>query len=706
MDLSTLNSEQYQAVTAEHGPLLVLAGAGSGKTRALTFRIAHLISQRQVYPSKILALTFTNKAASEMKERLHELVGPEASSIWMGTFHSVAIRILRSHFTELGMSRDFVIYDATDQRTLVSQVLKELNFNTEKYPAKMVRSLISQAKSQITKLSDYKEHLDEFFHPVFERYEQRMKAAEAMDFDNILLHLARLFDQNDSLRRYYSDKFHEVLVDEYQDTNRVQYHIVHQLTRDKGNLVVVGDVDQSIYGWRGADIRNILEFQKDFPGARVIKLEQNYRSTNHILQLANAVIENNKNRPAKKLWTDQGDGEKVVLYHAESDQEEAEYIVQDITRRMQAGTPLKDIAILYRTHAQSRLLEERLRYWGHAYQIVGGVKFYDRKEIKDVIAYLRVLVNPKDDISFQRIISVPRRGLGDKFMEDLGRIARGEELSLYEAAVYGLENELFATRYHNALAPFIQLFETLRSESDTADAYELTRRILIDSGYQKMLEDSKQLEDASRLENIGELLNDVLAYSQKENGSLEEYLIDISLLAEVDEMEDQPAVTLMTLHSSKGLEYPFVYLCGMDDNIFPSFLSKEADDGLEEERRLCYVGFTRAMEQLVLTRADRRFRFGQSQYMTPSPFLDEIPLERVEVIGAPKKSAFNTTIPFLKIPTPTAGGEFQAGMHVTHPKFGKGIIASYDTSSKVLKIVFDNGEIKQLHSDYAPLSIV
>lgn len=706
MDLSTLNREQYEAVTAERGPLLVLAGAGSGKTRALTFRIAHLINNRQVFPSQILALTFTNKAAQEMKERLHDLVGSGASSIWMGTFHSIAIRILRSHFAEVGLSRDFVIYDGTDQRTLVTQVMKELNFNTEKYPPKMVRSLISQAKSQITRLSEYREYLDDFFHPVFERYEQRMKDAEAMDFDNILLHLARLFDQHEDIRQYYAKKFQEVLVDEYQDTNRVQYHIVHQLTRDRGNVVVVGDVDQSIYGWRGADIRNILEFQKDFPGARVIKLEQNYRSTNHILQLANAVIENNKNRPAKHLWTDQGDGDKVILYHAETDQEEAEFIVQDITQRMQSGTPLKDIAILYRTHAQSRLLEERLRYWGHAYQIVGGLKFYDRKEIKDVLAYLRVLVNPKDDLSFQRIIGVPKRGLGDKFMEDLGRIARGEDISLYQAAQYGLENDLFTARQRNTLEGFIAIFEQLKADAETADAYEITRRILIDSGYQKMLEDSQQLEDQSRLENIGELLNDVLAYSQKENGSLEDYLVDISLLAEVDEMDDQPSVTLMTLHSSKGLEFPYVYLCGMDDNIFPSFLSKEEADGLEEERRLCYVGFTRAMNQLTLTRADRRFRFGQSQYMTPSPFLDEIPMERVEVIGKAKPHAFTNTIPFLKMETPKSNADFHAGMHVTHPKFGKGIIASYDKASKVLKIVFDNGEIKQLHSDYAPLTVV
>ena len=706
MDLSSLNQEQLAAVTAEQGPLLVLAGAGSGKTRALTFRIAHLINQRQVYPSRILALTFTNKAAQEMKDRLYELVGSGASSIWMGTFHSIAIRILRSHFAEIGLSRDFVIYDAADQRTLVSQVMKELNFNTEKYPPKMVRSLISQAKSQMIRLSDYPEYLEEFFHPVFKRYEERLKEAEAMDFDNILLHLARLFDQHDDIRRHYSDKFFEVLVDEYQDTNRVQYHIVHQLTRDRSNLVVVGDVDQSIYGWRGADIRNILEFQKDFPGARVIKLEQNYRSTNHILQLANAVIENNANRPAKHLWTDQGDGDKVILYHAETDHEEAEFIAQDISRRVQEGAALKDMAILYRTHAQSRLLEERLRYWGLPYQIVGGLKFFDRKEIKDVLAYLRVLINPKDDLSFQRIIAVPRRGLGDKFMEELGRIARGEELSLFEAAQYALENDILAPRQRNALAPFIGLFENLRSELDTSDAYEITRRILIDSGYQKMLEDSKQLEDQTRLENIGELLNDVLAYSQKENGSLEEYLIDISLLAEIDEMEDQPAITLMTLHSSKGLEYPQVYLCGLDDNIFPSYLSKEEPDGMEEERRLCYVGFTRAMKQLVLTRADKRFRFGQSQYMTPSPFLDEIPSERVEIIGQAKPHAFHDTIPFLKMEPKQTGQAFHAGMHVTHPKFGKGIIASYDKQTKVLKIVFDNGDIKQLHSDYAPLTAV
>lgn len=706
MDLSTLNNEQRQAVTADKGPLLILAGAGSGKTRALTYRIAHLIEEKGVYPSRILALTFTNKAAREMKERLHDLVGSSAGSIWMGTFHSVAIRILRRHFVESGLSRDFVVYDAADQRTLVTQVMKELNLDTEKYPPKMVRSLISQAKSQLIRLSEYKEYLDDFFHPVFERYEQRMKDAEAMDFDNILLHLARLLDEHEDIRRYYSDQFHEVLLDEYQDTNRVQYHIVHQLTKDKGNLIVVGDVDQSIYGWRGADIRNILEFQRDFPGARVIKLEQNYRSTNHILQAANAVIENNRKRPSKKLWTDAGDGEKIVLFHATTDQEEAEFIVTDIASKVRNGAALKEMAILYRTHAQSRLLEERLRYHGLAYQIIGGLKFFDRKEIKDILAYLRVLINSKDDLSFSRVIGVPKRGLGDKFMEDLSRIARGEELSLYQAAVYGIDQDIFRGRQLTNLKPFIDMFETIRSDLETSDAYELTTRIVHESGYQTMLESSKVLEDQSRLENIGELLNDVLVYSQTENGSLEEYLIKISLLAEVDEMEEQNAVTLMTLHSSKGLEYPYVYLCGMDDNIFPSFMSKEEADGMEEERRLAYVGITRAMRQLVLTRADRRYRFGQLQMMTPSPFLDELPPTHVTVIGKPKPSAFDTSIPFMKMEPPAGSTDYHAGQYVSHTKFGKGIVISYDSTTKVIQIAFDSVGLKKFHTDYAPLTIV
>lgn len=704
MDFKTLNKEQYEAVSAEKGPLLILAGAGSGKTRALTYRIAYLIRERGVHPGQILALTFTNKAAMEMKERLYELVGTSAQGIWMGTFHSIAIRILRMHYTEIGFSKDFVVYDAQDQKTLITQVMKELNMDTEKYPPKMVRSIISQAKSQMVSFNEYRQYLEEYFHEVYLRYEARMRAAEAMDFDNILLHLVTLFHDHEAIRRTYAERFYEVLVDEYQDTNRVQYHLVHQLTQDRHNVVVVGDVDQSIYGWRGADIRNILEFQKDFKGATVIKLEQNYRSTKNILEAANAVIEHNKKRPPKALWTDAESGPKIILYHAGTDQEEAEYIVSDIYNRMREGVPLKEMAILYRAHAQTRLFEERLRYYDIHYQIVGGLKFFDRKEIKDVLAYLRVLVNPKDDLSFLRALSIPRRGLGDKFIEELSRISRGEELSLYEAAHFGLDNVLFSARQAGSLKAFLDLYEPLREQLEQVDAYEAVRRLLDTSGYMKMLEDSRLLEDQSRLDNIGELLNDVLVYTQTENGSLDDYLIKVSLLSEVDEMDEKDAITLMTLHSSKGLEFPYVYLSGMDDNIFPSFLSKEEVDGIEEERRLCYVGFTRAKKRLVLTRADRRYRFGQLQLMNPSLFLAEIPKELLEEKGVHKKSAFQETIPFLKMDPLQKSTQFQVGQKVHHQSFGEGIVLSFDPQSKIIQILFDASGLKKLHTDYAPLT--
>ncbi|WP_459130116.1 ATP-dependent helicase [Guggenheimella bovis] len=704
MDLSTLNEQQRKAVEAEKGPLLILAGAGSGKTRVLTYRIAHLIEDLGIFPSRILALTFTNKAAREMRERLEKLVTTGPSGTWMGTFHSIAIRILREHHDRIGFIKDFVVYDTADQNTLMKQVLQEMNVNLEKNPAKTVRAIIGQAKSQMLHFSEAHEFLDDIYLEAFELYEKKLRASEAMDFDNILFFLVKLFEENPDVLSYYQDKFHEVLVDEYQDTNRIQYHIVHLLTSGKGNLVVVGDADQSIYGWRGADIRNILDFKKDFPGATIIKLEQNYRSTKPILEAANGVIVNNPERLKKTLWTDKDEGDKVAIYEAQTEEEEAEFIANDISMLIERGIPTEDMAILYRTHAQSRSIEDKLRFRHVPYQIVGGTKFFDRKEIKDLLAYMRVLVNPKDDISFLRALDLPKRGLGDKFIDTLRKISLVEDISLYDSALLGIKNGDFTTRQHNAIKAFIDLFEEKRETLETADVYDTVRELIEGSGYIKMLEESKALEDKTRLENVGELFNDVLIFSQSEGLGLDEYLAKVSLMSEVDSFEEKKMVTMMTLHSSKGLEFPYVWLAGLDDNIFPSFLSKEEPNGLEEERRLCYVGITRAMKRLVLTRADKRFRFGQLQLMSPSIFLDEIPSEVKVDLSEKRRSGFTNSLPFLKRVTTDA--EYHAGERVKHPKFGEGVVVSFDQSAKVVQVVFDSGDIKKMHIDYAPLTVL
>lgn len=704
LQLQELNDKQYEAVTAEKGPLLILAGAGSGKTKALTYRIAHLIEDKNIPAHRILAVTFTNKAASEMKERLHMLIGSEADFVWMGTFHSIAIRILRRHAEDAGFRKDFTIYDSYDQRTLIKQCIQETGLNIEKYPPKMVKSIISKAKSQMIKRSEYHEYLEDTFHEVYRLYEKKLQDAFAMDFDNILLNLADLFEKHPDILKMYQDKFDEILVDEYQDTNRIQYHLVHELSKEKGNIIVVGDVDQSIYGWRGAEIRNILEFQRDFKNAKVVKLEQNYRSTKNILKAANTLIENNPNRPPKNLWTEGVEGEKIVIFHGDSDSMEADFIVSDIERKRSQGISLQEMAILYRTHAQSRLLEEKLRYHEIPYQMVGGTEFYQRKEIKDVLAYLRVLTNERDDISFERILSVPKKGLGDKFIETIRRISDTESISLYEATQLALEEGILSARYEKAAGAFITIFEDLKEELEESDVYEVTRKLLHESGYMKMLEESKNTEDQSRLENVGELLNDVLVFSQNNAGTLEDYLVNVTLMSEVDDFEDQRAVTLMTLHSSKGLEFNHVYLAGLDDNIFPSFLSKDDPNGLEEERRLCYVGMTRARESLVMTRANRRMRFGQLQYMEPSVFLEELPEDVIRVEGTKKKSPIQMSRSFLK-PEPVSDS-YSPGDKVQHQKFGEGVVLNFNTEDRVIEIIFTKVGVKKLHIDYAAIKKV
>lgn len=700
MNLDRLNPEQQKAVLLDKGPLLILAGAGSGKTRTLTARIAHLVEEG-VMASQILAITFTNKAAREMKERLENLVGKEAHYLWVGTFHAISLRILRKYGHLLGYEKDFVIYDGTDQRTLVGNCLKELNMDTKRYPAKMVRILISQAKSQMTRLSQYKEFLDDDLWEVFALYERKLLEYQAMDFDNILFKVVELFEAHEEIRLEYSKRFREVLVDEYQDTNKVQYLFIHLLTKDRHNLVVVGDVDQSIYGWRGADIRNIMEFKKDFLDAKVITLEQNYRSTKRILEAANALIENNPSRPKKNLWTDLETGDKITLFHGKNDQEEADYVLSSIHADLTAGVSPSQIAVLYRTHAQSRLFEERLRKANIPYQIYGGLKFFDRKEIKDVLAYLKVLVNPLDEVSLLRAITTPKRGLGEGSLLKISQYASSVGLGFYDGAKKALEENIFTGRISKPLSEFIDLFEELRVKLNEEEPYLLSLDLLERSGYLPMLKESKLIEDQGRLDNVQELLSDIASYYERGEGGLDAYLLNVTLLTDMDEETEENPVTLMTLHSAKGLEFEHVYLVGMDDDLFPSYLSKE-EDGIEEERRLCYVGITRAMKKLVLTRADTRFRFGEPQWMKPSPFLAELPSSVLFEEGKSKASAFQRTIPFGE---EKKGGStsFAPGDKVSHKVFGQGVVVGLKPEKKQIQVIFTTHGLKELHLDYAPL---
>lgn len=701
MILEGLNPQQKKAVVAEKGPLLIMAGAGSGKTKTLTTRIAYQID-RGLPAWRILAITFTNKAAREMKDRLEELIGARADSLWVGTFHGIALRILRQYFDLLGYGKDFVIYDSSDQRTLISQCLKELEMDAKTYPPKMVRGLFSQAKSRMLRLFEYRDYLDEDLWEVFALYEKKLREYDAMDFDNILFRLVELFEENEEIRSKYEERFSEVLVDEYQDTNKIQYHLVHLLTKSKENLVVVGDIDQSIYGWRGADIRNIVEFKKDFPTATVITLEQNYRSTKRILAAANAVIENNPARPKKNLWTDLEKGDRIFLFNARSDQEEADYVLESIEKDLQGGIPPREIAVLYRTHAQSRLFEERLRRAEIAYQVYGGQQFFERMEIKDVLAYLRVLINPRDEISLTRAMGKPKRGLGGGVIGKISQYAQSQGLSFYEGALKALEEDLFTRRFSVPLASFMGLFEEARKKLEEEDPYSVAESLLEGAGYLSMLRESKLVEDKARLDNVEELLSDIASFYERGQGGLEDYLSNVSLLSDMDEEAGGEPIMLMSLHSAKGLEFTSVYLVGMDEDLFPSYLSKESDEELEEERRLCYVAITRAMKKLVLTRADTRFRFGEPQWMRPSRFLDEIPKELIHFEGKAKGSAFQRTIPF-GAEKKSAGGSFGAGDKVIHKVFGRGTVVGLQEANRKIQIAFEDVGFKELHLDYAPL---
>lgn len=631
--LDGLNPEQQEAVLHTEGPLLILAGAGSGKTRVLTHRIAYLIEEKSIYPSNILAITFTNKAAREMKERVESLIG-NVSDMWISTFHAACVRILRRNIEKLTQyKKNFVVFDDKDQEAVVKECLKELNLNEKNFPFRTVSSVISGAKDQLlTPEKFYEKHMHDFkmkkFADIYSLYQQKLVKNNALDFDDILFRTVELLAYNEDVLQYYQNKFKYIMVDEYQDTNYCQYRLISLLAKQHKNLCVVGDDDQSIYSWRGADIGNILNFEKDFPGAKVIKLEQNYRSTQTILDAANSVIRNNFARKNKKLWTENDPGRAIIFYNALDEWGEANFIVSEIERICaEEGRRLNEFAILYRTNAQSRVLEEACMTQGIPYRIVGGFKFYDRKEVKDIIAYLRLIQNPEEDVSLRRVINIPKRGIGNSTMDAIVSHARRSNDSLYGALLDVDSIEGVSSKAAKGIKEFVKLITGLLAVAETKKISELLKEVLDRTGYLAELKKDEDEASQARVENIGELLSATMEFEEKNEGAtLEDFLAQMALMADVDTLDgDRDSIVMMTLHSAKGLEYPYVFISGMEEGMFPSQRSYFEEKQMEEERRLMYVGITRAMERLYLTAAFERTIFGNTTYNTVSQFVKEIP---------------------------------------------------------------------------------
>lgn len=657
MDLkSLLNKEQYEGAVTVEGPVLILAGAGSGKTRVLTHRMAHMIEDLNIFPYKILAITFTNKAAKEMQERVQALIGDRANDMWISTFHSTCVRILRREIEKLGYKKNFTIYDGTDQKTLIKECIKILNINDKEITEQEIIGKISRAKDNMKSADSYYRENEYNFREkkiaeVYRMYQKRLKENNALDFDDLICKTVELFKKNQETLEFYQRKFQYIMVDEYQDTNGAQYELVKLLAASHRNICVVGDDDQCIYQWRGADIKNILGFEKDYPEAKVIKLEQNYRSKANILNAANVVIVNNSNRKSKVLRTEQEPGGKIKVYRAYSDGDEGTFVANQIEKiKKEQNKQYKDFAILYRTNAQSRIFEESLRRAAIAYKIVGGTKFYDRKEIKDMLSYLKVIVNPSDSIALRRIINVPKRGIGDATIQKVLDFAESYELSLWDALLEVRTIPTLTARNCAGIEKFMELMENLMMISETVPVSHLIETILEDTGYIKELEASKQIEDKSRIENLKELVSDAVDFEknyekEKQSGSgefdinktqLEAYLEKVSLVQDTDKLEDEEdengTVVLMTIHSAKGLEFPVVFMVGMENGIFPGQASFNSDAEMEESRRLCYVGITRAKETLFMTSAEVRRVFGRTVAYPQSDFISEIKPELREYV--------------------------------------------------------------------------
>ncbi|MGG6312886.1 DNA helicase PcrA [Paenibacillus macerans] len=641
--VSRLNPQQRKAVETTEGPLLIMAGAGSGKTRVLTHRIAYLIATRKAPPWAILAITFTNKAAREMQDRVSRLVGgAEGRDIWVSTFHSMCVRILRRDIERIGFSSNFSILDSTDQLSVIRNCMKDQNIDTKKFEPKAVQSMISTAKNELVTPQQYEQKVGDYFEgivaKVYAMYQKRLRQNNSLDFDDLIMKTIELFKETPEVLDFYQKKFAYIHVDEYQDTNRAQYMLCKMLADKHHRICVVGDSDQSIYRWRGADISNILNFEKDYPEANTILLEQNYRSTSTILNAANEVIGQNTGRKPKKLWTDKGDGDKIKVYRADSEHDEGYFVTSEIQNDIKKGRTYRDHAILYRTNAQSRVIEEILIKSDIPYQIVGGIKFYDRKEIKDLLAYLRLLSNPDDDISLTRVINVPKRGIGDTTVGKLADAAAQRGTSIYR--VLATVDDLgFAGRTRNALVEFYDMIAGLHQMVEYLSVTELTEKLLEMTQYRLELQNENTLESRSRLENIDEFLSVTMEFeNNNEDKSLVSFLTDLALIADIDSMNDNAdaekpnddAVVLMTMHSAKGLEFPVVFIVGMEEGVFPHSRAFLDNEELEEERRLAYVGITRAEEKLFLSCAQMRTLFGRTTANPPSRFLDEIPEELKE----------------------------------------------------------------------------
>ncbi|GEL08540.1 DNA helicase PcrA [Salisediminibacterium halotolerans] len=738
--LKGLNPEQQEAVQHTDGPLLIMAGAGSGKTRVLTNRIAYLIGEKGVPHWSILAITFTNKAAREMKERVAKNVGPEAEEMWVSTFHSMCVRILRRDIDRIGFSRNFTILDASDQQTVLKRIVKELNIDSKKFDPRTLLGSISSAKNELKTAADYGKTANSYYEQtvqqVYEAYERELKRNQALDFDDLIMTTIKLFKQVSEVLEYYQRRFRYIMVDEYQDTNRAQYVLVNLMAERHKNLCVVGDSDQSIYKWRGADIQNILSFEKDYPDAKVVMLEKNYRSSKRILDAANKVIDQNQGRKPKNLWTDNHPGEKIVQYEAGNEHEEARFIVGEIQEKIKQNeaTPA-DIAVLYRTNAQSRVMEELLVKSNMPYTIVGGTKFYDRKEIKDLLAYLRVIANPDDDISLRRIINVPKRGIGQSTVDKLDRYAADRDISLMEMLDEVSQVGLSA-RFTRSLEAFRDHMRNWIQMQDYLPVSELIEELLEKTGYRKVLKEDQSLESEGRLENIDEFLTVAKEFEDaSEDKTLIAFLTDLALVADIDKVEEEDEkeekVLLMTLHSAKGLEFPYVFLIGLEEGVFPHSRSLMEEKEMEEERRLAYVGITRAEKQLYMTRAARRTMFGKTNANPASRFLSEVPDELIERKakdgGLPKdkdlpwkkEAAERSDATGARVgaqsarspkpqPTSTGGASFEwhVGDKAKHGKWGVGTVVSArgDGENTELDIAFPEVGVKRLAAKFAPIT--
>jgi DNA helicase-2/ATP-dependent DNA helicase PcrA len=631
--LKGLNKQQKEAVLHTEGPLLILAGAGSGKTRVLTHRIAYLIREKNVPPAGILAITFTNKAANEMKERIGKLLGELSENMWIGTFHSICVKILRRDIEKIGLNRNFVIFDQADQQTVVKSCLKELNLNEKNFPPRSMLEIIGRAKDELIEPERYSRMYASDFRMVkiasiYSLYQKKLRQNNALDFDDIILFTIKLFMENPPVLEFYQRKFRYVLVDEYQDTNTAQYNLVSLLAHSHRNLCVVGDDDQSVYGWRGANIRNILDFEKEFKDCRVIKLEQNYRSTKTILEAANSVIKNNEGRKRKTLWTDNAEGCRVKCFEGDNEHDEAFFIADEIKKLVvYENRKHSDIAVLYRMNAQSRVLEEAFMREGIPYRIFGGLRFYDRKEIKDVIAYLRIIQNPSDDVALKRIINVPKRGIGNTTVENAETAAVRKGCSIFDV-ISSAEGVPELQKAAPRLQCFVSLIDGFKASLEQGnEVSDLIGEVIEKTGILEELQEEDSVEAQTRIENIKELISVALEFeSQSGESGLEAFLAHISLVSDVDNLwENDDGVVMMTLHSAKGLEFPVVFIPGMEEGVFPGYRSILDESELEEERRLCYVGITRAKEKLYLTNTRCRTLFGSTAYNRMSRFLGEIP---------------------------------------------------------------------------------